>query len=88
MEREKDGKNIFKCWTCNEYGHYASKYPKRERKFKGRFKSRRPRNCLYANEEEDEEEYEQSRREDELGFVAIKEDDLDREIREESVLIS
>ena len=26
--------------------------------------------------------------EDELGFVAIKEDDLDREIKEESVLIS
>ena len=21
VEREKDGKNIFKCWTCNEYGH-------------------------------------------------------------------
>ena len=27
VEREKDGKNIFKCWTCNEYGHYASKCP-------------------------------------------------------------
>ena len=26
--------------------------------------------------------------EDELGFIAIKEDDLDKEIREESVLIS
>ena len=26
--------------------------------------------------------------EDELGFISIKEDDLDREIREESVLIS
>ena len=22
-------------WTCNEYGHYASKFPKRERKYKG-----------------------------------------------------
>ena len=40
------------------------------------------------NEEEDEEEFDQRTREDELGFVAIKEDDLDREIREESVLIS
>ena len=29
VEREKDGNNIFKCWTCNEYGHYASKCPKR-----------------------------------------------------------
>ena len=55
VKREKDGKNICKCWTCNEYGHYASKFPKRERKYKGRFRSRRPRNCLYANEEEEEE---------------------------------
>ena len=88
MEREKYGKNIFKFWTCNEYGHYASKCPKRERKFKDRFKSRRPSNCLYANEEEDEEESNKIKSEDELGFVAIKEDDLDREIKEESVLIS
>ena len=72
---------FFKCWTCNKYGHYASKCPKRERKYKGKFKSRRPRNCLYVNEEEDEEEYDQRRSEYELGFVAIKEDDLDREIR-------
>ena len=21
IEREVDGKKIFKCWTCNEYGH-------------------------------------------------------------------
>ena len=54
MERGKDGKNIFKCWKCNEYGHYASKCPKRENKFKGIFRSRRPRDCLYANEEEEE----------------------------------
>ena len=85
MEREKYGKKIFKCWTCNEYGHYASKCPKRQRKYKGRFKPRRPRNCLYANEEE---EYDQNKSEDELGFVAIKADDFDREIREESMLIS
>ena len=87
IEREVDGKKIFKCCTCNEYGHYASKCPKREKKYKGRFRSRRPRSYLYANEEE-EEESNQSRSEDELGFVAIKEDDLDREIREESALIS
>ncbi|MFA1068253.1 hypothetical protein ACDI57_27925, partial [Klebsiella pneumoniae] len=62
--------------------------PKRERKFKRRFKSRRPRNCLYINEEEEEEKIEQNKSEDELGFIAIKEDDLDREIREESALIS
>ena len=56
VEREKDGKNILKCWACNEYGHYASKCPKRERNYKGRFKSRRPGNYLYASEEEEEEE--------------------------------
>lgn len=67
--------------------HYASKCPKKEIKFKGRYKSRRLRNNLYANEEEDKEESNQRKSEDELGFVAIKEDDLDREIREESVLI-
>ena len=27
VRREKDGKKIFKCWTCDEYGHYASKCP-------------------------------------------------------------
>ena len=77
FEREVDGTKIFECWTYNEYGHYASKCPKREKKFKARFRSRRSRQCLYANEEEDE-----------LGLVAIKEDDLDRKIREERALIS
>ena len=84
VEREKDGKKFLKCWTCNEYGHYASKCPKREKKFKGRF--RRPKNCLYANEEE--EKADQSKSEDELGFLAIKENYLDKEIREETTLIS
>ena len=40
VEREVDGKKVFKCWTCNEYGHYASKCPKIENKYKGRFISR------------------------------------------------
>ena len=53
VEREKDRKNIFRCWTCNEYSHYTYKCSKRERKYKGRFKSRRPKNCLYANDEEE-----------------------------------
>ena len=62
-------------------------YKKKE--VKGRFKPRRPRNSLYANEkEEEEEESNQRKSEDELGFVAIKEDSLDKEIREESTLIS
>ena len=55
IEREVDSKKILKCWTCNEYGHYASKCPKREKNFKGRFRSRRPRNCLNTNEEDEEE---------------------------------
>ena len=54
---------------------------------KGRFRSRRPRNFLYLSEEE-EEESNQRKSEDELGFIAIKEDDLDKKIREESVRIS
>ena len=29
VEREKDGKKIFQCWRCNEYGHYAYKCPNR-----------------------------------------------------------
>ena len=29
VRREKDGKKIFKCCTCNEFGHYASKCHKR-----------------------------------------------------------
>ena len=43
LKREIDGKKSFKCWRCNEYGHYASNYPKREKKFKGKFRSRRSR---------------------------------------------
>ena len=40
---------------------------------------------MYANEED---ESDHSRSDDDLAFVAIKEDDLDREIREERALIS
>ena len=32
VKREKGDKKIYKCWTCDEYGHYASKCPKREKK--------------------------------------------------------
>ena len=50
MRRKKYGKKIFKCWTCNEFGHYASKCPKREKNYKGKFNPRRDkdRNFLYA----------------------------------------
>ena len=43
VRREKDGKKIFKSQTCDEFGHYASKCPKREKKYKGKFKLRRDR---------------------------------------------
>ena len=33
VRREPNGKIIFKCWTCNEFSHYASKCPKREKKY-------------------------------------------------------
>ena len=51
MRREKDGKKIFKCWAYGEFGHYASKCPKREKRYKGKFNPRRDsdRSCLYAN---------------------------------------
>lgn len=90
VRREKDGNKIFKCWTCHEYGHYVSKFPKREKKFRGKFKPRRDkdRNFLYVNEDEEYNEKDQSESDDELGFVAIKEDDLDREIREERALVT
>ena len=29
VRREPDGKRFLKCWTCNEFGNYASKCPKR-----------------------------------------------------------
>ena len=45
----------------------------------------RSRDCLYSNEEE---ESDHSRHNDKVGFVAIKEGDLDREIREERDFIS
>ena len=76
--REKDGKKKFKCWTCNEFGHYASKCPKREKRYKGKFKPRRDRDCLYANEEDDSNEQVVSDSEDEIGFVAIKEESLEK----------
>ena len=42
--------------ATNEFGHYASKFPKREKRYKRKFKCRRPRNCLYANEDEEYDE--------------------------------
>ena len=74
VRKEKDGKKIFKCWTCNEFDHYTSKCPKREKKYRGNFKPRRDRECLYANEEDDSDEQVVSASDNEIGFVAIKEE--------------
>lgn len=30
VRREPNGKRIFKCLTCNKFGHYVFKCPKRE----------------------------------------------------------
>ena len=88
--REKYVKKIFKCWTSDEYGHFASKFPKREKRFRGKFKPRRhkDRNWLYANEDREYDKNDWSESDDELGFVAIKNDNLDREIREERDLVT
>ena len=56
VRRELDGKKIVKCWTCNVFGHFPSKCPKREKKYKINFRPRRPRDCLYANEDDESKE--------------------------------
>ena len=63
---------------------------KERKKYKGKFNSRRDRdrNYLYANEDEESNEKGHSESDDELGFGDIKEDELDREIREERALVS
>ena len=72
------GKKIFKCWTCDEYGHYASKRPKREKMYKGNHKPIKDRECLYANEDNDSNEQALSASDDEIGFVAIKEEIIEK----------
>ena len=83
VRREKGGKKNFKCWTCDEYGHYAFKFPKREKKYKGNHKPRKDRDYFYANEEDDSNEKALSVSDDEIEFVEIKE-----EIPEKVALVS
>ena len=83
VKREKGGKKIFKYLTCNDYGHYASKFPKREKKYKRNHKSRKDRECLYANKDNDSDEQALSASDDEIGFVEIK-----KEIPEKVALVS
>ena len=78
VRRQKGGKKIFKCWTCDEYGHYASKCPKREKKYKGNIKPRKDRECFYEKEENDSDEQALRASDDEIGFVAIKEESLEK----------
>ena len=66
VRREKNGKKIFKCLTCNEFDHHASKCPKREKKYKGNFKPKRDRECLYANEEDESDKQVVSASDDEI----------------------
>ena len=52
----------------------------RIKKYKNSFKSRRPRECLYANDDDESEEKSES--DNELCFVAIKEENSKKEWRE------
>ena len=47
---------------------------KQRKKYRGNFKPRRDRECLYANNEDDSDEQAVSASDDEIGFVAIKEE--------------
>ena len=76
VRREPDGKNFFQYWACNEFDHFSSKCPKREKMYKRNFQPRRPRDCLYENEDDESEERVQSESDDELGFVGIREENL------------
>ena len=78
LRRGKRGKKIFKSWTCDKYGRDASKFPKREKKYRGNFKTRKDRDCLYANKDNDSDEQALSASDDEIGFVAIKEEILEK----------
>ena len=71
-------RKYLKCWTCDEYDHYASKFPKREKKYKGKYKFRKDRVCLYENKDNDSNEQAVSASDDEIGFFAIKEESLEK----------
>ena len=51
---------------------------KREKKYKGNYKPIKDRECLYANKDNDFDEQELSASDDEIGFVAIKEEILEK----------
>ena len=53
-------------------------YPKREKKYKGNYKPRKDRECLYANEENDFDEHDFSVSDDEIEFVVVKEEILEK----------
>ena len=74
VRREKWGKKIIRCWICDEYGHYASKFPKREKNHNENHKPRKDRDSLHANEDNNSDEQALSVSDDEIGFVAIKEE--------------
>ena len=86
--REPNVNKIFKCCTCNESDHYASKYPHKEKNYTINFKPKISRYCLYENKDDESGEITQNVSDDELRFITIKEDELDKEIREEKSLVS
>lgn len=98
MKREPKGNKILMCWTYKEFGHYSTKYPKKEKKFKPRkaYKSRVPKDYFYVNADGDFDfkmadffNDSDDENDDEIGFVAIKEESHEKEeIKEERALVS
>ena len=53
-------------------------FPKREKNYKGNHKHRKDRYIFYVNEDNDSDEQTLSASDDEIGFVAIKEEILEK----------
>ena len=79
------GKLPLKFFLCNEIGHFASRCPNRAPKYKPKFKKPDFNNeeCYYASDGVIDDEYEPE--DDEIGFVAIIEENS---IKEEKDLVS
>lgn len=94
-KREPKGRKAIVCWTCKELGHFSSQCPKREKKTKPRkpYKSKITKDCFFVDKD-DEFDFkminflESDDENDEIGFVAIKEENPEKEVKEEKVVVS
>ena len=66
---------IFTYWTCKEFGHFLSSFPKRVKKIKSSkpYKSRKNKNCTFSSDEEFEAALEEVLN-DEIGSFGSKEE--------------